>query len=253
MQSWSPSTATNGSYTFGASGSTYLGRGPLSTYFKGDIDEIRLYNSSLTAANIASLAAVTPIVATAAAASPAQLLLRQRLFRCWGRTPRATANLTYTWAATTIPNGATAPIFSVNGNNAAQNTVATFSKAGIYTFTVTMVNRQGLSTTVTVNVTVNQTPKVTVTPGGVSIAANGTQTFTVASAVDQFGNSLGVSSWAWSASTGSINASAGGSTPHPVTPTFDHGHERLVCRKRDRCSGQCRRLWPRRRPLRRAR
>ena len=39
-------------------------------------------------------------------------------------------SLTYSWAATRVPNGAAAPTFSVNGSNAAQNTTATFSAAG---------------------------------------------------------------------------------------------------------------------------
>ena len=54
------------------------------------------------------------------------------------------ANLKYTWAATTLPTGATAPVFAVNGTNAAKNDTATFSHAGTYGFTVTIADTSGL-------------------------------------------------------------------------------------------------------------
>ena len=94
----------------------------------------------LTAANIASLAAVTPTVATAAAASPSTVTGTTTALSVLGSDASGAANLTYTWAATSVPAGATAPTFSANGSNAAKNTVTTLSKAGSYTFTVTMVN-----------------------------------------------------------------------------------------------------------------
>jgi hypothetical protein len=46
--------------------------------------------------------------------------------------------LTYTWAATILPPGATAPSFNINGSNAAKNVTATFTQAGPYTLTVTI-------------------------------------------------------------------------------------------------------------------
>ena len=47
-----------------------------------------------------------------------------------------TASLNYTWSlAGTPPAGVT---FSVNGNNAAQTTTATFTTAGTYQFQVTL-------------------------------------------------------------------------------------------------------------------
>ena len=44
------------------------------------------------------------------------------------------ASLTYTWAVVSKPAAPPNPIFSANGNNAAKNTVATFTQAGLYTF-----------------------------------------------------------------------------------------------------------------------
>ena len=64
--------------------------------------------------------------------------------------------LTYTWTATSLPAGAVMPAFSVNGVNAAQNTTATFSKAGNYTFQVTITDSLNLTTTSSVSVTVSQ-------------------------------------------------------------------------------------------------
>jgi hypothetical protein len=62
----------------------------------------------------------------------------------------------YTWAATSLPSGATAPAFSVNGSNQAAVTTATFSKAGAYGITVKVVSGRN-SATGTIMVTVNQT------------------------------------------------------------------------------------------------
>jgi autotransporter-associated beta strand protein len=89
-------------------------------------------------------------------------------------------NLTYSWAATALPSGAMAPTFSANGSNAAKNITVTFSEAGTYGLTVTITDPDGLTTTSTVNVTVNQTLT--------SINASGQPL--VAMAFDQFNNPL---------------------------------------------------------------
>src|SRR4029079_4384803 len=64
------------------------------------------------------------------------------------------ARLTYTWASTAIPSGATAPTYSANGTNAAKNTTVTFSSRGSYTFTVTIADAGGLTAISNVNVLV---------------------------------------------------------------------------------------------------
>ncbi len=62
----------------------------------------------------------------------------------------ALSQLTYTWTTLGTPP---APVtFSVNGTNAAQNTVATYSEPGTYYFQVTITNLAGLSTTSDVSV-----------------------------------------------------------------------------------------------------
>ena len=66
------------------------------------------------------------------------------------------ANLIYTWFASSMPSGAADPTFSINGNNAAKNSVATFYAQGNYTLTVAISD--GFTTiTSTVNVTVANT------------------------------------------------------------------------------------------------
>ncbi|MGA2258416.1 MAG: PA14 domain-containing protein, partial [Thermoguttaceae bacterium] len=115
------------------------------------------------------------------------------------------ASLTYSWAATTLPSGATAPTFSANGTNAAKNTTASFSAAGTYGFTVTITDPGSLTTTSSVNVTVNQTlTSIAVSPASVSLNAAATQQFT-ATALDQFGAALsGQPTFNWTTTAGSV-------------------------------------------------
>jgi aryl-phospho-beta-D-glucosidase BglC (GH1 family) len=115
------------------------------------------------------------------------------------------ANLTYTWATTGTPPAAVA--FSTNGSNAASSTTATFGKAGVYKFQVTIKDAGGLSVTSSVQVSVAQTlTSVVVTPGTVSVTTGATQQF-AAQALDQFGNALATQPpLAWFASAGSIAA-----------------------------------------------
>ena len=99
-----------------------------------------------------------PTVATAAAATPGAVNGTTTVLTALGAdVDTGAASLTYTWTATALPDGASPPTFSVNGSNAAQNTTATFSAAGSYTFQVTIADPGGLTATSSVNVTVNQT------------------------------------------------------------------------------------------------
>ena len=91
------------------------------------------------------------------------------------------SELSYTWSTVGTPP---APVnFSVNGNNAAANTVATFTQPGIYHFRVTVTDLGGLSTTSDVIV---GTPPTGVSPiwGASSVAVSwlpvsGAQTYNV--------------------------------------------------------------------------
>ena len=95
-----------------------------------------------------------PTIASAAAASPNPVTTGTTTdLSVLGADDGGETHLTYTWAVIAGPSGAT---FGVNGANAAKSTTATFSKAGVYSFLVTIKNAAGLSVTSKVSVTVNR-------------------------------------------------------------------------------------------------
>ncbi|MGA2616698.1 MAG: efflux RND transporter periplasmic adaptor subunit [Thermoguttaceae bacterium] len=118
----------------------------------------------------------------------------------------AESNLTYTWAATTVPKSAAAPTFSVNGSNAAKNTTATLNKAGTYGFTVTIADSGRLSVTSSVSLAVPQTlATIAVSPAAATVNPEATQPFT-ATGHDQFGSPLATQPrFAWTTTVGKIS------------------------------------------------
>jgi hypothetical protein len=90
-----------------------------------------------------------PTVATPAAASP--VVDNATTLSALGTDDRGESGLTYTWA---VASGPASVGFSANGRNAAKTTNVTFTKAGTYTFVVTMKDTQGQTVTSTVSVTV---------------------------------------------------------------------------------------------------
>ncbi len=149
---------------------------------------------------------IGPTVATAASASATQVSGTNVKLSVLGADNAGQASLNYTWALTGSPPAAVA--FSDNGDNAAQNATATFSKAGSYTFQATISDSSGLTATSSVTVTVLQTAtSVTVTPlSGTALVIGQTQQFQ-ASVTDQFGNSISSPSLSWAATGGSVNSS----------------------------------------------
>ncbi len=142
-----------------------------------------------------------PTVAVAAAATPSPVTGTTTALSVLGADDGGEANLTYTWATTGTPP---APVsFSANGTNAAKDATATFAQAGNYSFQVTITDAGGLSTTSSVNVTVNQTlTSITVTPGSPTLNENAAQQFT-ATANDQFGGAMSSQpSFTWSQVSG---------------------------------------------------
>ncbi len=146
-----------------------------------------------------------PTVATPAAATPNPITGNSTNLSVLGADAGGESSLTYTWSATTVPSGAAAPKFSANGTNAAKNTTATFSAAGSYVLTATIINAFGGTNTSSVNVTVSQTAtSITVAPSSVGVAAGATQQFT-ATVLDQFGAALASQpSVSWLTTTGSV-------------------------------------------------
>ena len=177
----------------------------------------------LTAATFDNVAIDTnPTVATAAAAIPNPITGTTASLSVLGSDLAGESTLTYTWTATTLPSGAPAPTFAVNGTNAARNDGVTFQRAGNYTFTVTITNSVGLSITNSVNVTVNQAiTSLMVLPVTASLIEGATESFS-ATAFDQFGQALASQpAFAWSVDSGGVGGtiSAAGlyTTPGPGT------------------------------------
>ena len=149
---------------------------------------------------------VAPTVAAAATASPATVTGTTTALSVLGADDHGESALAYTWAA----SGPAAVSFSANGTNTAKSTVATFSKAGFYTFTATIADASGLTVTSQVGVTVSQTlSAIAVTPASATLLVAATRQF-AASAVDQFGATLAAQpSFTWSATGGGQITSSG--------------------------------------------
>ncbi len=115
-------------------------------------------------------------------------------------------SLTYTWSTTAEMSSGVQ--FSANGTNAAKNVTATFSRSGVFPFTVTVRDVAGLSATNQISVTVVATPtQLQISPTSVVLESGQTQQFSV-SAVDQFGLAVALTSQPqWSAQGGIISAS----------------------------------------------
>jgi len=162
----------------------------------------------------------SPIVVNAASANPSPLTGTITNLTVLGA---GASSLTYTWAVTSAPAGAATPTFSSNGSNAAQNTTATFYRAGTYTFQVTLTDQSGLTAVSSVTVTVVQTvTSLSVTPATVTLADRATQQFT-ATALDQFGQSLAsppTFTWQVTSGGGTISSTGLYTAPRKGTGSF---------------------------------
>lgn len=161
-----------------------------------------------------------PYVVNAASASPSTVTGTSTSLSVLGGDSSGASSLTYTWSVLSEPSGASAPTFSVNASNAAQNTTATFHAAGTYTFEATITDSSGLSTTSDVSVTVDQTlTGLVVSPGNVTLADGSTQQFT-ATAEDQFGQAMATQpSFTWTLTAGSGTLGSNGLYTAPSTGT----------------------------------
>ncbi len=127
-----------------------------------------------------------------------------------GNDAQGASTLIYNWAVTSVPGGGGAR-FSANGTNAAQNDTVTFTEAGLYGLTVTIVNKSGLSVTSGVKVMVVQTvagislysgSAKTLVNSGTQLTVTGTSQTLAAMGVDQFGYPMAVQpSCTWTATT----------------------------------------------------
>ena len=125
--------------------------------------------STSTSVNIVANGA--PYVVNAPAATPNPITAGgQTTLSVLGGDDGGESKLSYTWSAQTVPQGAANPTFSINGTNAAKQTVATFTAQGDYTMIVAIFD--GFSTTtasviVTVDNAGNNAPTVA-TPANAS-------------------------------------------------------------------------------------
>ena len=167
---------------------------------------------SMTVLDIPKSSSTTggPTISKAASANPSPVTGKTATLSVGATDPAGASSLTYTWTTTGTPP---APVtFSSNGPNAAASTTATFSKAGSYSFQVTVTDSSNLSATSSVTVLVNQTlTSITVSAASPTVTVGGTDQFSVAG-VDQFGNAMSAlpaSVWSVVSGGGSINATSG--------------------------------------------
>jgi hypothetical protein len=159
-----------------------------------------------TSASVSGNASVTvggPAVATAASASTSDGVDID--LSVLGSDPNGESTLTYTWAATSTPSGATVSIGD-NADNTAKSTTAAVGGLGTYTFQVTISDGTN-SVTSTASVTVTQlTTSIVATPGGAPLT-NGSSVQFAATAYDQFGNEMATQpAFTWTAQSGSIES-----------------------------------------------
>ena len=155
-----------------------------------------------------------PKIVTKAAAAPSPVTGTTVNLAVLGADDGGEATLTYTWAA--AGNGSVA--FSANGTNAAKSTVATFSAAGTYVFTVIVRDATGRTAMSNVKVIVAPTlTAVSVVPTTAAIGTDSDQQF-VASGLDQFGAPLATQpTFAWNVQSGGGAIDANGNFTPPAS------------------------------------
>jgi hypothetical protein len=116
--------------------------------------------------------------------------------------PNGAAITSYTWSVTG-PSGVT--FSGNNGTATGNNATAFFTQTGTYTFTVTITDALGETSTSSVTMTVGQVlTRITVSPATASVPRNTTQQFT-ATAFDQFGVAMATQpTFTWSIDPGGI-------------------------------------------------
>lgn len=191
---------TAGTQTLTMNGTVYIGLADTAH------NNTRLNKSTFDNVTVSNFA---PTVATAAAASSNPVTGTTSTLSVLGADDHGEPNLTYTWAATTLPAGANTPTFSANGTNAAKSSIATFSAPGSYQFTVTIADSAGLSITSSISVTVNSTPTtITLAPSPAWVGTSDSVQLS-ATVLNQFGQTLSSPAITWSvtAGGGSVNSS----------------------------------------------
>ena len=151
----------------------------------GGYYQVRASSGTASGSSLLSVINRTPVVATAAAATPAIVTAKTTSLTVLGADDAAETSLTYTWAVVGVAPAAVT--FSPNGTNVAKASTATFAKAGSYSLECIFRDAGGLVGRSTVAVTVTAlSTSVMVTPASVTVPPKGTTTFTGV-VKDQFG------------------------------------------------------------------
>ena len=143
-------------------------------------------NTQLATATFSSVAMNdAPMIDVPASAAPSPVTSTQTTLSVVATDDAGPANLNYAWATLGTPPAAVT--FSQNNSNAADSTTATFTKAGIYTFRVTVTDSTTRSATSDVVVNVDATPQtLTLNPSPTRLGLNDSVQFTTL-VMDQFG------------------------------------------------------------------
>ena len=189
------------------------------------------FNVTATSGGVRGIAKITvnapPTVAIAASADPSSGIYKTSTVSVLGADDSGEAALRYTWAISgTAPRSVQ---FIPNGTNLAKTATVNFTRAGNYTFIVTIRDAGGLTVTSSVSVTVDQIfSSITVAPVLFFVLPNRDCQFQ-ARARDQFNVPLLVQPvFSWSVNGGgTINAtglfSAGSESGGPFTVTAASG------------------------------
>jgi hypothetical protein len=145
-------------WTIGASGIN-------NRFLNGSVDEVRIYDTDLSPAAIASLFAQTAPPTFAGTITTTPIKFDRFGLRVLGASAAGEASLSYTWAVLGTPPGAVS--FKSNGTNAAKTTTATFASPGTYTIAVTVndASGRGAVQTVTLRVPATRRPVASGSPG----------------------------------------------------------------------------------------
>ncbi len=164
-----------------------------------------------------------PTVAIPANANPSPVAAKTTALSVLGADDGGEPKLTYSWSQIGTPPASVS--FSVNGTNAAKNSVATFTQAGDYSLLVVIMDQSNQTISSKVIVTVTQTPTtISVSPISANVSQNTAKQFS-ATVMDQFGEMfVSAPSFIWTVSGGgSIDNTglfaAGSDTGGPFTVT----------------------------------
>ena len=178
---------------------------------------LRATAGSLTATAAITVSNAVPSITGPIIANPAEVTGTTAALDASAQDDGGAANLTYAWSTTSAPTGAT-PTFSINGTNAAKDTLVTFNRAGIYNFLVTVSDGTNTITS-PITLTVDQTlTLLTLSPKTAAVSAGDTAQFTAA-AFDQFNNPITAIPLQWSTTDNNTIDPTGLFTARSPNPT----------------------------------